>query len=834
MATEDQENSLDQSDPEAGAKGRPSADQAPAKGPDSEASASRDDSRKSPKDSAPNVGPENRRTGKKADQSPPNQKPRKRFSTVQKVLAAAIVAIISMLAYAMLTSRAQKGTGTESRPTHKGEPHLRQTAYPVRAADNLGKETPIRATESHFDASSDQPLSLSHAQHLCTENEFDEAYAAYERLCKSLPAGSEDVQDFMKLRMAVCARRAADFKQADELLRAASKSRSAVVRVMVHYHRSFLEMENEQYLNARTSAYKALALIEAAYLGKDFAMSMKNNCSFLVAEAVTRYVLSLCPSQDLPERLWANSVEGDPLVNLDETQLRSILNRGANYLDAGLLGPQIQRLEHGDGPASWSVVCNGAPLEELLAKFAGNARFDVSWSPNNEQNSNDTLGPARRRRVVLFLKGVTSQELIRVGAGCAGLLGQLNERNVAIVSDPTGYSSLSEHLSLLSQEATSLWQKFLLTSGDDKRLSNAHFALALLSHRQGNVTESVAEYKLVANRFSTTHLAPYALFHSSELKADLRDYEGARGDLNFLVEQHPDSEIAGQARLRLADITSKCGLEAEAGRLYGRLYNLNLSPDSKRAAAFGAACCFYKAEDYESAEKWLARHISVVKDANDKRLYSAYFLLGKTSTALGKLHEACDAFQYALRGPISSGEYVEAVSVLVEGLMQQEQFVQALGIVEDACSAELSQRESTEILLLKSRILRAMGLVDKAVAALGDRVEYTTDPLLKAKLAFELANCDIENGDLDVACGKLTEILANVESGPVAHEIAFQLADVCMKLGQDSKAVSICTRLLDSDAKAELKKRTLRMLATAYGQQKEYERAVLALVGQWK
>ena len=127
-----------------------------------------------------------------------------------------------------------------------------------------------------------------------------------------------------------------------------------------------------------------------------------------------------------------------------------------------------------------------------------------------------------------------------------------------------------------------------------------------------------------------------------------------------------------------------------------------------------------------------------------------------------------------------------------------------------------------------------MGLVDKAIVTLGDRAEYISDPQLKAIISFELSNCYIAMGNLGLSRKKLTEILVIVEAGPLAHEIALELADVCLKLGQNSQTISVCSQLLDLTPSARIKQKTLKIMATAYDQQKNYDRATLALLGQWK
>jgi predicted Zn-dependent protease len=67
----------------------------------------------------------------------------------------------------------------------------------------------------------------------------------------------------------------------------------------------------------------------------------------------------------------------------------------------------------------------------------------------------------------------------------------------------------------------------------------------------------------------------------------------------------------------------------------------------------------------------------------------------------------------------------------------------------------------------------------------------------------------------------------------LAQQIAMELADVCLKLGRGSQAVSVCQQLLGTDVSGQEKQQILKMLADAYDQQRNYEKATLALAGQW-
>ncbi|HEW79117.1 MAG TPA: tetratricopeptide repeat protein [Phycisphaerales bacterium] len=792
-------------------------------------------------------------------QPAPVQIGRKLFSTVQKILVVGIVVIVAVLVYALLKSPSTSVGGetplVQQRPAP--EPLVGEATQAVsqqitklslaNPAGALSRVEPVTRQEMPI-----QPLSLKAAQDFYLEGDYEKAYAAYKQLRQNLPAGTEEetLRDFLQLKMALCMQKAGDYGQAGRLFRKASKSRSPVVKVVANYHRSLLEVQKGQYLSARTRAYQTIGLIGAMDFNLDWALSLKRACSFLIAECLSRNVLSLRDAdKELPDDLWSNpGASIDPFAGLSEAQLRAVLNSGSEQLSKGLLGPQIRRIGRVNNSTRWSVTCHGASIEELLARFAANADLDIRWAFGDGFGPDGAGNSVRKRPVSLYLPAATTQQFITVAAGSAGLLARLDEQRNVSIFNPADYSFLSEHVSLLSQEAISLWQRFLLAFPGDERIPNAHFALGLLQAQRGVVTESIAEYKLVANSSFRTSLAPFALLQSSKLKTSLRDYVGAREDLSLLVEQYPDTEIADHAYLYLADATMKAGLLREAGRVYRKIYNLDLSPESQTAAALGAARCFYEEKDYEAAAKWLTRYINFAKDGAGEDLYSAYFLMGKTLAALGRPEAANDTFLNALAGSrlfakgaqngypvqLSKEEYVETVSALVGGYMQQGRLVEALDVLENVRSGVLSQKESVEMLLLKSEIFRAMGLVDKAIAALSDRSQYLSDPQLKARISFELTNCYIAEGKLELARSNLTEILVIVEPGPLADQVALKLADVCLKLGQNSQTVSICSQLLDSGPSAAITQKALGLLATAYNRQKNYDRAVSALLGKWK
>ena len=760
---------------------------------------------------------------------------RKRFSSVQRMLAVSIVAVASMLVYVLV--KYPSGRLVSPAPTTVGNVTVDSQQRPVSepSVTESVQAEPEKTQEPEPVISPTQPVSLEVARNFYLQKDYDRAHAAYRQLRQALGAHEELLRDFLQLRMAVCSLEVGDLEQASRLLVTISRSPSPAVRTVANFRLSLLEIRRKRYLRARTRAYNALALIKAVDFDDDWVLAFECDCHFLVAECLTRHILSLSHSEsDLPDDLWAShTVSLDPFTGLNEAELRRSIDSGSEHLGKGLLGPRIRKLTY---PSRWAVTSYGAPIEELLARFAAGAGLDVHWAFNGPSalNSEDAL---RLRPVSLYLPAATSQQIVLAAAGSVGLLAHPENdpgKEKVAIYDPTVYTSLREHISFLSQQAISLWQKFVLTFYSDQRLGNAHFAMGLLQSQTGSPTEAIAEYKLVANRFSQLELAPFALFHSSKVKSGLRDHHGAREDLKQLVEQYDDCDIYGQAYLHLADTTKEAGLRAEAALLYQRVYNFGLSQESKTTSAIGAAECFYEIKAYQDAAKWLTRYINLAREEENDNLYSAHFMLGQTNLALGQYREACDAFQYALVQQSSRQQYVEAIMALVKGHIEQEQFIEALDVLENVRSVALSQEQSVDMLLLRSKIFRLLGLADRAIVSLRDRAEYVSDLQLGARIAFELAQCDIAKGNLEDAHRRLSEILGVVEPGWLAQQTALELTDVCLKLGRSSQAVSLCLQLLNSNLPFRTRQVTLRFLAAAYNLQKDYDKAALALSGEWK
>lgn len=809
-----------------------------------------------------------------------------RFSWLQKVIAVAIIIVASMLMYALLRSPVKSvivsdpvttkeeitdtppspasspsptpQPSTVSHPPSVSQPSAASQPSPASQPPSVSKpsktETP-QVTSGSVQESlptllPTQPRSIEVARSFYIQGDYRRAYATYNQLLPALPANEQFLRDYLQLEMALCAKEAEDLTRASQLLSTISHSRSPIVRIMANYHLGLLELQRKRFLRARTRIYSALAILKAIDLDNDWVSSFESDCRFMIAESLSRRILLLSHTDaSIPDNLWSNTkATYRPFDQFGGIELQRFLRSGSQEMDKALLGPIIRKHEDPGTPARWSVISYGTPLEELMGRFAATANLDIHWAINGSSEFVSTEDSVRQRAVTLCLPVATPSQVALIAAGCAGLLAYVEDspdKLKVTIYDPVHYTSMDEYVSIMGQQAVSLWQQFVLVFFNDKRLSNAHFAMGLLQARLGQTTEALAEYKLVANRFPEKLLASFALLHSSQIRANLRDFQGARGELSRLIDQYPNTKVYEQAYWHLADATMEVGLMAEAARLYKRVHNVGFSSESKTISAFKAAKCLYETQAYEEAAKWLNRYINLIRDGEglsaysaqyqkENDLYSAYYLLGQTYLALEKYQQAYRIFQNILVEESPKEQYVQAIAALVQSYVEREYYVEALNTLENLQSVTLSEEQSVEMSLLRSKVFRTLGLFDEAIVFLQDRAGYVSDQGLGAKISFELAHCYIDKGELESARIRLSELFGLVEPGALAHEVALVLSDLCVKLDQDDQAISVCMTLLDSDPPTDVKQKMLKTLAAAYREREEYDKAVLALSGQWK
>ena len=93
-----------------------------------------------------------------------------------------------------------------------------------------------------------------------------------------------------------------------------------------------------------------------------------------------------------------------------------------------------------------------------------------------------------------------------------------------------------------------------------------------------------------------------------------------------------------------------------------------------------------------------------------------------------------------------------------------------------------------------------------------------------------MARCEIASNHLDLARSYFTDAISSIDPGPDAQTASLELAEVCLKLKDYRQTTSICKQLLNSSPSEQIKQKASKLLATAYSSQKDYDKAVMALL----
>jgi tetratricopeptide (TPR) repeat protein len=396
---------------------------------------------------------------------------------------------------------------------------------PESGSDQVVTELPVVQDNS-------EPASRQVAESYFSKMDFEKAMAVYERLYQRLASNPDNdaARDFLVWRMALCAKGQGRSEQALTLLRQPAHSRFPVVRALARYHLGLAAIQQQQYLEAMGEVYQALALADALQGQRSWNETFKRSCRFLIAKAITLEALSLRETQeDWPASLWTPPSVLDLWGSLDDEPWRQALQSGVQTLGEASLGPRIEAVtETPETGGLWKVVSNGAPLEEVVLRFAAQAKLNLTWSVTSVSGTS-TVDPATRRRPsFVYVTGATAQDALTQVAGAARLSVRVEPSGKMALVDPLNYRSLGEHIAGLRQQAMSLWIQLRLISQDQGAVPTTHFALGLLYEQNDQAPNAIAEYGLLVSRFPQSDLAPQALLRSSRLRTGLRDYAGAR------------------------------------------------------------------------------------------------------------------------------------------------------------------------------------------------------------------------------------------------------------------------------------------------------------------
>ncbi len=743
------------------------------------------------------------------------------FRLTQLILVVNMVALTGIIIY--LVRRPADGLSTGQQAPVEPAP----AAAPVAPDDTSDPGAllktltlPDRTTEAL-----DEAISLQTAERLYAAGDYLKAAYVYERLRDNISPRTERheaLADWLTLQMALCLQKTQQQELMGQLFTRALNSRSPVVRALTHYNLGFIQHQNRNYLQSRRHAYQALALLRT--IESYMPPTLEADCYFLAAESLTRHLRRLSNTgDDLPGTSWSDAQPIYSLPITDQQQLSHLLTEGADRLSEASLGPIVTYDAQRPVGAQWSAFSLDGPLAQLLWQFASEANINL--------NVGGLSSLMRRHKTTVYLPRVDRSHLAEVAVGSAGLIWQFDGQR-AQVYDPGAFDESDALKSVLIQEAIAQWQRFVLRYRGDHRAPNAHYALGSLYAMGDEPTLALGEYRLLSTRHADNPLAAYGLLGASKIKTNLRDYAGAKSDLNDLLSQYPNSKITDQAMLYLAEATMENGSYAEAAEMFRRVHHLDISRRARRQSAFGLGKCAYKQGRFNEAAEWLSEAVTLIDDQGDPMMVSACLMLGRSLIQTGHYDQAARILQTALGSELSNREYVRIALNLVEAELQREQYVAALNILERIPEARLSQDDAVAVMIARARLYRRIDVPTPAISLLRRKIEFVAESRLRAKLSLELAECYLQNGERTPARRVLNEAMTNLPTGRDAQRAAYLLARIAHENQRPELAESLCLDALTLDAGDEAQRRDIyNLLGRIYTEQNAYDRAAMAYAG---
>lgn len=670
-----------------------------------------------------------------------------------------------------------------------------------------------------------QSVSLKMAEALASQGELAKASEAFGQIMSNIALGgtaSEEFRDYLKLRIAACLQQTNQIDTQAAYFTEALRSRSGLVRGLGAYYLALVHFKHGEYLQARKCAYQTLGLLKT--FNEVVPDTLEADMYFLAAESLSRYALGLHPiDQELPGRLWSDSLGMIWPVDLDQAALCKALETSAQRLSEGAGGPQLLIDPHHEAGNQWSLVCLQSPAEETLIKIVSLAGMGLVWQ------TSDTV--VRSRPVTAYLPNVAEQYVAEIIAGSAGLVWKYDGQNATLFM-PDKYDDFGQHRSAIISESVAIWRRFLLRYRGEHRIPNAHYALGRMYNLDQQYATSLAEFKIIQSHFEHNPLAPYAYLEACLIRTQMKDYFGAKADLNEMLMLYPECTAADRAMLSLAQASLESNQIAAAQSLFSKVYQRNLDKTGHVQALYGLGRCAFLQNDWSVAKEQLGELLDNLEDKSDARLTDACLMLGRALIELGENQKALAVLRIPLGGTLSDMDYVKIVQEQVQAEVDQENYMEALNILESIPQSRLNQKDSCEALIWQSRILRAIDTAPTAASLVRRKMEFIVDSQLRAWLTLELAQSYYAMGDYSQARRVLNDVLAEMQDPVRICQAGLLLAKIAEKLDQPEQAEKICrTILANKDIEPSIRQETCEILGRVYAGQKMYDKAALAFAG---
>ena len=747
--------------------------------------------------------PDQQENQSQKESNPAPAAPKRKFPLIETFLIVNAAAVLAMMG--MFMGYIPKPGDKQSKPVES------RSALSKNVSENSTpkKSEPVKVGKN---------VSWKDAEKARTNKDFPLATEMFARLAKRARKKPADkfIADFFLLRQAQCMIQTDKQITARGLLRHISQCHSPVVRSLACYELALADFREQKFLSARKNAYRSLAALGAL----ENPIKLNQDCQYLIAKSLTEKVRSFTQSAHVIN--WPAEKTFDPFIKMNRVQLRKFLTDGSETLVPSSLGPDVKITAVEEMPGRYNIASHNMSVDNIINRIATATNRNLKWNWAGEK--------VRNRSVDIFYRDASSQFVAEVTAGSVGLISRFNLDEM-ILFDPMGNSNLTDVRELLSREARSSWRLFAIRNPEDPRIPIGHLALASLTELSGDKVLASRQYQMLANRFAKSNVAPQALMRCAKIKLTQLDFSGAESDLKEMLDLYPNHAGVDHVYLMIAEVKEREKNFEQAVNIYEMLFHRNLSMQSRKIACLGAGRANYHLGKYKRASDWLARYVANLRKPNSKDYVEAYFLLGHSETARGNYSIARSAFYRGLLGKPGNKAKSKAIFEIALTHIQQEDFVQAIGVLDKLSKMKLTQQQKNRWVLIKAKVLKNIMLYEQANHLLRSAILYSDDEVFKAKLNIALAENNFAAQNFKRAKTILTANISSMPAGKDFNRASVLLAETCLKLNQPKQTISIASKLLPSVTDKNIIKKIRNLLGQSHLKLNEYDKAAVYFSG---
>ena len=379
----------------------------------------------------------------------------------------------------------------------------------------------------------------------------------------------------------------------------------------------------------------------------------------------------------------------------------------------------------------------------------------------------------------------------------------------------------------LSGDLAGSAQAFGALAAEHPSAEEAEEALAMVARAEleaGDVQGASAASARYLERHPQGRFADQALYSG----ARAADPKSARERYERLLAQHPDSPLAPNALIELAELLSAAGEKELAATRYATL--LERHPDSEPAprARYGLAWCRFEAGDFAGAGE-LAQQLAADDGSPGELREAALELQVFTAARGGSSDAACEAWRRFAAVSRDEKARFEAARAVLAACRESEKPREGQALL-DACLKTLKDPVLVVRALVEGVYLALdQDDVDRAEAALRVARTRAVEDALVAEASFHVGEARLARGESDAAIGLYRNAL--VDSNPRRTDVLYKLGFVELQRGELEPAAEAFRTLVETAPESPLVPEALFLAGEAAYRQERHADA-LELLGR--